>query len=535
MPGRNDPCHCGSGKKFKRCHGGPSTPRPELLGTEIPREVRRHFEEHLAKERQREALEGLGRPIISAEFQGYRFVAAGSRLLYSKGWKTFHDFLFDYIKMTLGHEWGTVEIQKPLNQRHLILRWYHYLCLLQQGHIKGPGIVQETPATGAAAAYLRLAHDLWLLEHNIAIQRKLIGRLKDPNQFPGAHYETFVAACFIRAGFDLEFENEDDRSTTHCEFTATHSKTGRKFSVEAKHREPGDRPDTASGNFRIGRRLSRALRKKANHQRIVFLDINVPNRATDAEMPGYLQRAIAQLRGFERQKPGGRQTPSAYVVMTNNPHEFNLDSADFRSVVVAEGFKIPDFRHDAAFPSIPAAVASREAHRPMFDLLESLREHAHVPSTFDGTMPEFAFEQTRPRLLVGERYLVPDGSGSEVQGVLQSAIVQESQGLAVGVYRLDDGGQIIASTPLTDPELRAYRRLPETFFGVIQPVGKKIEPGDTLGLYDFFFVSCRDTPKENLLNILKDAPDIDALQSLPQGELAKIAAERFARAILRNR
>ena len=21
VPGRNDPCHCGSGKKFKKCHG----------------------------------------------------------------------------------------------------------------------------------------------------------------------------------------------------------------------------------------------------------------------------------------------------------------------------------------------------------------------------------------------------------------------------------------------------------------------------------------------------------------------------------
>ena len=24
-PGRNDPCPCGSGEKFKRCHGAPAT------------------------------------------------------------------------------------------------------------------------------------------------------------------------------------------------------------------------------------------------------------------------------------------------------------------------------------------------------------------------------------------------------------------------------------------------------------------------------------------------------------------------------
>ncbi|MGH3769594.1 MAG: SEC-C metal-binding domain-containing protein [Pseudonocardiaceae bacterium] len=26
-PARNAPCHCGSGKKYKRCHGAPTTAR----------------------------------------------------------------------------------------------------------------------------------------------------------------------------------------------------------------------------------------------------------------------------------------------------------------------------------------------------------------------------------------------------------------------------------------------------------------------------------------------------------------------------
>ena len=28
--GRNEPCPCGSGKKYKKCHGSPTTPRPSL-------------------------------------------------------------------------------------------------------------------------------------------------------------------------------------------------------------------------------------------------------------------------------------------------------------------------------------------------------------------------------------------------------------------------------------------------------------------------------------------------------------------------
>ena len=34
--------------------------------------------------------------------------------------------------------------------------------------------------------------------------------------------------------YGYEFEDEGDRKTTHCEFTATHGKSGKKFSVEAK-------------------------------------------------------------------------------------------------------------------------------------------------------------------------------------------------------------------------------------------------------------------------------------------------------------
>jgi hypothetical protein len=48
-----------------------------------------------AKRVQRERQQGLGKPIISAELKGTRFVAFKNRLLYSKKWRTFEDFLFD--------------------------------------------------------------------------------------------------------------------------------------------------------------------------------------------------------------------------------------------------------------------------------------------------------------------------------------------------------------------------------------------------------------------------------------------------------
>ena len=47
---------------------------------------------------QREQQQGLGKPIVSAEVKGHRFVAVKNRLMHSKGWRTFHDFLIDYLR-----------------------------------------------------------------------------------------------------------------------------------------------------------------------------------------------------------------------------------------------------------------------------------------------------------------------------------------------------------------------------------------------------------------------------------------------------
>jgi hypothetical protein len=43
---------------------------------------------------------------------------------------------------------------------------------------------------------------------HLALQERLIGRLKHPDQFQGARYELAMAATMIRAGFDLEYEME---------------------------------------------------------------------------------------------------------------------------------------------------------------------------------------------------------------------------------------------------------------------------------------------------------------------------------------
>ena len=478
---------------------------------------------------QRERQQGLGRQIISAEVNGTRFVATKNRVYHSRNWKTFHDFLTEYIRTVFGSEWGNAGLKKPLAERHPILRWYHHLCLHQQKFVTSPGEVHTAPMTGAAAAYLGLAYDLYCLEHNAELQEILIARLKNADGFPGARYEAFVAAAMIRAGFDLEFENEQDGSSTHCEFTATSKITGRKFSVEAKHREPEEVSDTATGRFKMGKRLHRALRKRANHDRVVFVDINLPDVATDLEIPAFLARALGHLRRFEGRPMNGVPLPPAYLFITNFPFHHDLEGSAYRSSVMAEGFQIPDFKNDSQLRDLRHALEAREAHADMHRLVASIREHTRVPSTFDGEIPEFAFGKAGRRLVIGQPYLVKDMEGVERFAKLTAATVIEVEKAACCAFAFDKGESIMVNVPMSDSELQAYKQYSDTFFGVLTSAPQALK--SPLELYDFLFAAYKQTPKERLLEFMAGASDLEHLKTLSQKELASIYCERYVRAM----
>ncbi len=115
---------------------------------------------------------------------------------------------------------------------------------LRQLQLRNPepddhGVCSGEP-DGPSFAYLLLAYDLYLLGDHGKLRARFVERLKDREAFQGARYELFVAARMIRAGFDLEPENEGDGSTQHAEYVATHRRTKEMFAVEAKSRRaPG--------------------------------------------------------------------------------------------------------------------------------------------------------------------------------------------------------------------------------------------------------------------------------------------------------
>ena len=511
--GRNAPCPCGSGKKYKKCHGDiEHMDRIARVMAAVPGVRARHD----AKEHQRVEQQGLGKPIIAARMEnGYQFVAVKNRLLYSKSWKTFHDFLSDYLKSAIGSEWGNAELKKPFSQRHPILIWYHKLCEQQRLFVKQPGKVSGARMTGAVAAYMHLAYDLYALEHNAELQAKLIKRLHNKDQFAGALYEVQVAATLVRAGFTLAFENEDDRSTSHCEFTATNTRTGKQFSVEAKRSSGGG----------VNRQLVRALQKTANHTRIVFIDLNTPDPQTGEDVPPYVQRAFDLLRRFEALDPQAQRLPPSYVFLTNAPWEHHLDGTAWRQLALGDSFHIEEFKLDHAYPSLRAAINGRQAHIEMHELLKSMRKYSDIPSTFDGENPELAFVDFENRLTIGNRYVIPDANGIEVEGMLTSAVVMEHEKVAACAINTDDGRGFLIKVPLSDAELAAWQRHPDTFFGEIS---QNYKSETVLELYDFFMETYIKTPKAQLLEFLAGSPDHELLAKLEQLELASVYSERLA-------
>jgi hypothetical protein len=129
--GRNVPCSCGSGKKFKYCHGNRNgEPQPPSAPFAIPEKVERQIAEVHAQRMAVETLHGQGKPIITTNLRDHRVVAMGNEVHFSpkETTKFFPDFLKGYLGERLGAEWGKAELAKPLGERHQVLKWYDSMC-----------------------------------------------------------------------------------------------------------------------------------------------------------------------------------------------------------------------------------------------------------------------------------------------------------------------------------------------------------------------------------------------------------------------
>lgn len=279
--GRNDPCPCGSGLKYKRCC---------LLEDKI--KIPSPSEE-LLKEEDLLPIIGFqplhnplqGRPIIQTEFDGKKVRAVWNRLYFRPIAETFHEFILNVLKWTLGKTWYINEVRKPAEERHQIIKWFFsygdFTKKMSTNEHKVDGGWKAIPA-GDVQALLTLAHDIYSLQHTNFLRRFLVERIRDPLAFQGARYEIIVSAIFARAGFKIDFLKEKRKKRP--EFIAEHPASGERIAVEAKSRHrkgvlhhPGDLNVNAALRGDVYGLFEEALEQNpGNIPFIIFIDLNSP-------------------------------------------------------------------------------------------------------------------------------------------------------------------------------------------------------------------------------------------------------------------
>lgn len=328
--GRNDPCPCGSGRKFKKCHlNNPGATGSAIGGTsgadpqsgEFQAKAFALFDAKIASESRRRQKFGEVRPIMHTEAWGKRLVGVENRLYTLDPKASFSDFLRDYLRETLGGDWWKEEMAKPLAGRHQIAQWQAHAEQLMRGETPDERGRYLIAKDGLVTAYLTLAYDLFIVKDNIRFQANMIDRLRRRNDFVGVRYELLVAATFVRAGFQVE-PDESDPTTKHPEFVATHRATKFVVAVEAKarNRRPTDRTPARAG---VDDHIANAAQKAPKDKPFaLFVDVAMP--LEDREKPPSWAEEVDQAVRVVVEKHGGMPGPFDWVFFTNIPHQYGL-------------------------------------------------------------------------------------------------------------------------------------------------------------------------------------------------------------------
>jgi SEC-C motif len=297
-PGRNDPCRCGSGRKYKKCCLGSDRQAERAMRAALPelKAAARRLTADIERgqEWRRQEYGVYVNYVSPVEYQGRRVWSIGTRLYLDRPQnETFHEFLLHVLRGTLGNEWREAEMAKPEDERHFVMK-----CFEEYDTFTREAVRPENEQAGGRWAVepngyvlylLSLAWDVASLIHASNLPQSLISRLQDSVAYQGARYEIGVVAVFARLDCEVRFldEEEELRGRKHVEFVALHRPTGQEVAVEAKSRhragvvnQPGqaDPDDPLRGDARAIRGLYMAAVEKAPEDMpfIVFIDVNAP-------------------------------------------------------------------------------------------------------------------------------------------------------------------------------------------------------------------------------------------------------------------
>ena len=321
VPGKNTKCPCGSGKKYRKCHGK----QKRILASAV-KQLRQQEQERQAYKQKH----GHARPPVSAMMGDKRVVVIGGAIYKQtqEGPYTFMNVVHDCGLDLFGVPFLEEEERRPLNERHPALQWMytyvdHHQRLAERGKID-----LSAGQIGAGGAWFRFGYDLFSIRDNAKLHARLKERLLKAQDFQAARHELAVAAICISAGFELEFEDETDNLRKHTEFVGTDKLTGAKIAVEAKSRHrrgvkafTGGRDVPPGQDVGVRTLVLDAFAKDSALPTYVFVDVNLPPVPDDDTYQGWLvelDQTMADLAAEGYADP----CPVNSVFFTNDPSHY---------------------------------------------------------------------------------------------------------------------------------------------------------------------------------------------------------------------
>lgn len=280
-----------------------------------------------------------------------RIWALGSRIFHSRpAHETFHEFILNHLRESLGQRWW--EEQLAAQEKHFLFQGFIKFDEWRMRSVSSAQKVSENVWYAAADGWSKmmssLAFDVCTLQHTTQLPDRLLSRLRNRQEYQGAHYEIAIAAIFARLGCKINFlddGNKEDLLTPHCEFIATHKETGVSLAVEVKSRhKPGVKNMEGSSSQEVLSKgnieglYKKALAKNPKNQPfIIFIDVNCPPTPNIPMMEKTWFKDIKQM--MAKYPIPTNEKPEEYtaVFFTNFSSHYNketiADSSEFLAVI----------------------------------------------------------------------------------------------------------------------------------------------------------------------------------------------------------
>lgn len=502
--------------------------------TEFETAARAALNAREASEIVRRYQQGLGRPIISAELNGFRLVAVGKVVKWSKGWRFFTDFLIDHLKDTIGRTWATQALRE--GKEHPVFEWLRTMnsVVTANRSTNGTGAFQST-CKGHLGALWRLGYALYLIEHNDQMDAKIVKRLRSPVSFRATYHETQIASVFAISGFRLKMAEMGRTSSASPEFWATRA-GGTRYAVEAKCK---DRWKSAipieSDEFRnelrqwVRDQLYNASIKKLENAVYCFELSLLADLDADQwkDVAGQIRTVLSEA---ENLKIKGKPPVPAYVIVTNNVDVLAHQEFTSNRVAMLFGFCMDDWFENGVEVEIEKAFDSHDKHRDIHSIFKCLEEIEEIPQSFDGT-PTILDEngiEIRMQVAVGAQIEYPDATGSPRKGIVYDVTTaNEEAWLCVE----SDGEHHIVKMPLEKHEVEAVQKYGNAVFGKPEEKQKDLG-GDPFKFYDWISSVYAKYDRDGLLVQVKDHKDFETISALSTEALRVRAAREVTKAAI---